>query len=130
MTLHDKMQKINAAGYAVKKTGTNPHYKSKYMTLADVLELSGEIQEKNNLSIIQYVKDGKLITRLADLDSKEFIESEMQLLLGRNDMQALGSAVTYARRYSLVTMLGISDLDDDGNKTNATIDPFNDKAVK
>ena len=37
-------------------------------------------------------------------------------MLGKNDMQALGSAITYARRYALVSMLGLEQDDDDGNK--------------
>jgi hypothetical protein len=131
-TILSKIKKINESMPKVKKEGTNPHFKSKYMTLDSVLELSAQIQKEHNLSIIQYVDNMVLETRIADLESQEYFTSKTPLILGRQDMQALGSAISYARRYSLVTMLGIAEADDDGNSTNAGIDPFstNTKAVK
>ncbi|MEO1944415.1 MAG: ERF family protein, partial [Candidatus Thioglobus sp.] len=46
---------------------------------------------------------------------KEYIESNVRLLLPSADMQKLGSAITYARRYALISMFALETADDDGN---------------
>lgn len=101
-----------------KKDGENPHLKSKYATLTSVLKAVRPLLKKNGLAVVQivgYLEDGKakLITRLAHT-SGEAIESEL-ILPPSTTMQSLGSAITYARRYTLTAILGISgDDDDDG----------------
>lgn len=94
----------------------NPHYKSKYASLSSVMEAIKTPLAKNGLSFIQCVEnEGEayyLKTILAHA-SGEKIESRVQLILGRRDMQGLGSSITYARRYSLSAMLGVVDTDDD-----------------
>jgi hypothetical protein len=55
-------------------------------------------------------------TVISEIDGEDKIECKVPLILSKNDMQGLGSAITYARRYGLVSMLGIIQEDDDGNK--------------
>lgn len=101
---------------AVKKSANNPHFKSKYADLEAVVDACSEALEKNNLGYWQSVSlDGTtMITRIWH-ESGQWMEGYTPLIVGKNDMQGLGSASTYARRYGLMSALGIAPEDDDGN---------------
>lgn len=99
------------------KDAENPHFKRDYATLASVLDAVREPLSKNGLSVLQTVRVAEgnhflLETRLAHA-SGQWVESETPLLLVKDDMQGLGSAITYARRYALAAMIGVSHADDD-----------------
>ncbi len=101
----------------VKKDGANPFHKSKYATIESVLETIEAPLETAGLGFIQSVDGMELITVIYDTDNVEGkdIVSKIPLLLSKQDMQQLGSAITYARRYALVTMFGLEQADDDAN---------------
>ena len=105
---------------AVKKTANNPHFKSKYADLEAVVDACSAALEANKLAIWQSVsEDGaRLVTRLYH-ESGQWMEGYTPLIIGKNDMQGLGSAYTYARRYGLMAALGIAPEDDDGNAATA-----------
>jgi hypothetical protein len=97
----------------------NPHFKSKYATLASVRDAVTMPLAANGLAIVQLTSegDGKMIvhTRLMH-SSGEWIESAYPIINDVNKPQAMGSALTYARRYSLASICSIaSEQDDDGN---------------
>lgn len=98
-------------------SSTNPHFKSKYADLAEIFDTARTPLTANGLSVWQSVggeRDSlKLTTRLLHI-SGEWIEDTMPLILSKQDMQGLGSAITYGRRYALMSALGIAP-DDDGN---------------
>lgn len=100
------------------KNAENPHFKSGYADLSAIWDACRAPLTKNGLSVTQTVhREGANIvlhTTLMHI-SGECIRGEMPLLMTRNDMQGLGSALTYARRYSLAAMVGIAQEDDDGN---------------
>ena len=106
----------------VRKTGTNPHFKSRYADINAVLAVIMPVLTSKGVLVIQSpdIKEGLghvLITRLINSDdSQDFFESVTPLILPKHDMQAYGSAVTYARRYSLMCMLDLEAEDDDGNR--------------
>lgn len=113
---------LSAAQAAMKppvKDSTNPHLKNKYADMASVIEASRDPLSKNHLAVTQVLhhKGGTgalLITKLIH-ESGEWIASEYPLVLTQNHQQN-GSAITYARRYSLMAILGVApDDDDDGN---------------
>lgn len=99
---------------------TNPHYKSKFASLTSCWKACRDALNKNGLSIsqgIQTKENGEhvLLTYLLHSSGEERF-FEVPLLLGKKDMQGLGSAMTYARRYGLGAMVGlVTDSDDDGN---------------
>lgn len=103
----------------VSKTGKNPHFKSTYATLQDVISVTQDALHKHGLVVYQapVIGDNGLYLRsvLAHTESGETIEDMLPLLTAKNDMQALGSAISYARRYLLMAQLGIAAEDDDGN---------------
>ncbi len=100
---------------AITKHGTNPHFKSTYATLNDVLETVEPIMEKHGIMIIQTVEGRDLITTLHSLISEASVKSTYPLV-DSPDPQKFASSVSYARRYSIVTLLGLMTEDDDGNK--------------
>lgn len=98
----------------------NPHFKNRYADFKSCMDACREPLSSNGLAPIQYVetKDGKLalITMLAHV-SGQWIKSEFPLITAKMDSQGIGSAMTYAKRYSLCGMIGIvadEDGDDDG----------------
>ena len=101
-------------------TATNPFFKSKYAPLSDVLNAVRPILSKNGLSVLQSPSgDGEhiIVTTTLIHSSGEWIESpELVLKADKATAQGAGSAITYARRYALSAILGISsEDDDDGN---------------
>lgn len=102
----------------IPKNGTANY--GKYATLPDVMSKIRPVLNRHRFAVLQFTdkeKDGSepiLVTQLRHLSGK-VIASEMPLLLRSKDAQAQGSAITYARRYSLLAMLGLApDDDDDG----------------
>ena len=106
------------------KDADNPYFKSKYVPLENVVEAIDSVGGEHGLSFIQEVKtseDGKVgVTTVIFHTSGEWLEFEPLYLKPDNTKpQAYGSAITYARRYSLSSAFGItSDQDDDGNEAN------------
>lgn len=103
----------------------NPHFKSSYASLNSVFDAVKAALSVNGLAVIQgvVVEGGAnyLQTTLIHT-SGETVSGLVPLIVAKNDMQGLGSSLTYARRYGLSALLGIvSDTDDDGN--NATPPP-------
>jgi hypothetical protein len=102
---------------AVKEDGKNPHFGSRYATLDNILEAIKGPMDKAGLAFVQIpLEGGKLRTVLFETETGESIEGTMDLFIAKQDPQGQGSGLTYARRYALSAMLGIStDTDDDGN---------------
>lgn len=106
---------------SIKKVNDNPFYKSKY---ADLNTIFDEVKEKitaNGFVLIQNVENESLHTQIIHIETGEKIESSFPLVTQKPDMQQLGSAVTYARRYSLLPMLNIETEDDDGNLATGNV---------
>ena len=103
------------------KDKANPFFKSKYVPLENVVEAITAIAPKFGLSFIQYPinQDNKVgIVTVLMHSSGEFIETAPVFAQpAKNDAQAVGSVITYLKRYSLSAVFGItSDEDDDGNR--------------
>ena len=118
---------LAAAQGAIKgaaKDKTNPHFKSQYADLTAVWDACREALAKNKIAVIQAPRydDGRLIlhTTLAH-SSGEQISGTFPVTPVQNTPQGLGSALTYARRYSLASMVGVAPEgeDDDGNAASS-----------
>lgn len=104
------------------KDRQNPHFKNQYATLESVIDASKDALLDQGIFVTQAVtKEDLLITRLQHT-SGEYIESEMVLRFDRENMQGMGSSITYARRYSLASMLNISQADDDGEENRQQLE--------
>lgn len=97
----------------------NPHYKSSYASLTSVKNSYQKPISENGLCLTHQVfsvKETYYVRTMLAHTSGEFFATTIRLLVGRQDMQGLGSAITYAKRYSASAMLDIVDTeDDDGN---------------
>lgn len=93
----------------------NPFFKNKYASLAALLEATTKPLAKHGIVIKQHHTNGFLHTRMSHT-SGEWEMSIYQLPAYKNDSQGLGSAISYARRYAYMAILGLAaDKDDDGN---------------
>lgn len=103
------------------KSSLNPYYKSKYANLNEFWEACRKALSENQLAVIQTMdhtdKGLFLITTLAHA-SGQWMRSYFPLICANpSDIQAMGSAITYVRRYTLAAMVGICpDDDDDGQR--------------
>lgn len=104
---------------AALKTAENPHFRSRYADLASVMAACMPALNKHGIAVIQPPcedEHGRSVeTILIHGESGEMLSCRVPLIVAKNDMQAYGSAVTYARRYGLMAMAGIAPEDDDGN---------------
>jgi len=94
----------------------NPFFKSKYADLADIMQVIKEPFAENGLSYVQFPASTEssvgVTTRLMHT-SGQWLEQKFFLPMVKNDPQAGGSCITYARRYALAAMAGIPQVDDD-----------------
>jgi hypothetical protein len=100
------------------KNAVNPHFRNKYADLGAVLEASMDAFHKNNFAVLQIMdadEHGRYVSTQLQHESGTNFESKVYLALSKQDMQGLGSAITYARRYGLLGLAGLSAEDDDGN---------------
>lgn len=107
------------------KNSTNPFHKSRFANLHAVVEMTREALSRHGLAVIQQVRSvdnrSYLYTRLCHA-SGQFIQSKFMLNPLKAGMQEWGSVVTYARRYCLQALLGVTfsdDKEDDDGETEA-----------
>ena len=109
-------------GNAVKN-GTNPHFKSKFADLNSVRDAVIPLLNENGILVLQpmvNMEGNEYVKTILLHDSGETIESYTKIVCkSQNDPQALGSAITYARRYGLQSLVCIGAEEDDGNKASA-----------
>lgn len=101
------------------KQANNPHFRSKYADLGSVMDACLPALNEHGIAVIQPTGEddtGRFVeTIMIHGESGEQLSCRVPLIVGKNDMQGYGSAVTYARRYGLMAMAGIAPEDDDGN---------------
>jgi hypothetical protein len=101
------------------KTNSNPHFRSKYAGLDACVEAVIDALNKHGIALTQHthnVGGGVEVGTVLVHESGETMSfGRLFVPCSKNDPQGYGSALTYARRYSLTTALGIAPEDDDGN---------------
>lgn len=100
------------------KSANNPHFKSKYADLSSVVDATMPALNANGIAVIQPMQEsetGRVVMTKFIHTSGEVLECAIPLIVAKNDMQGMGSAITYARRYGLMSLAGIAPEDDDGN---------------
>ena len=107
------------------KDAKNPFFKSNYADLTSVIKAIKEPFANNGLAFIQFPinaeKSVGVTTRIIH-ESGEWLEQDYLLPLVKSDPQSAGSALTYARRYALVSMAGIPTVDDDAESAMIRVD--------
>jgi len=115
------------------KNALNPHFKSKYADLSEVLGNLRPLLAKNQLALSQFpsFENGIVsVTSLLAHASGEWIESTASAPATKQDVQGVGSAITYLKRYSAAAIVGMAsaDQDDDGNSVS-TIQKVENKPI-
>ena len=108
---------------AARKDATNPHFKNTYSTLASVVGACRAVFSRIGIARYQAAwtddKPGVVITtRLAF--AGEWVEADLRVPVDKSNAQAMGSAITYGKRYGLQAMAGVPSDDDDGNDASAS----------
>lgn len=100
------------------KDSKNPHFRNDYASLESVIEAARPVLAEHGLAFMQglgeYANGAMTVSTRIIHESGEWIESDFQMPVGKADPQGTASASTYARRYSLMGILGLPALDDDG----------------
>jgi hypothetical protein len=109
------------------KTSTNPHFRSKYVDLAGCIEAVVDALNAAGIALIQRTSEdntGVTVETVFVHESGEMMEcGKLHVPASKQDAQGYGSALTYARRYSLMAAAGIAPEDDDGNAASKTPAP-------
>ena len=107
------------------KKADNPYFGSKYADLAVCIEAVIDALHDNGIALIQHTDQsdkGVIVSTVFMHESGEHMETgSIFVPAAQNSPQAFGSALTYARRYSLMTACGIAPEDDDGNAASKPV---------
>lgn len=117
--LADALAKAQAKMDGAKKDSTNPHFKSKYADLESVWDACRGPLTAEGLSVLQPVSaqgTKVVVTTMLLHKSGQWLASDLEMTAQQNTPQAVGSVITYGRRYGLSSMAGIAPEDDDGNE--------------
>jgi len=97
-----------------KENSKNPFFKSSYADLGAVWDSVRKLLAENELAIIQMPTDVGGLTTILSHSSGEYMSSTMYIP-SKEDAHGVGSAISYARRYALASVVGVVTGDDDGN---------------
>ena len=107
------------------KTSTNPHFRSRYADLSACVEAVLGGLNDNGIALVQQTHEcesGVLVETLFIHESGEtFSAGKLHVPASKNDAMGYGSALTYARRYSLMAACGIAPEDDDGQAASRVV---------
>ncbi len=117
LNIYQKLHLAKQSMGKVIKNATNPHLKRNYADINSIIDTVEPILLDCGLIMMQPVKDDKVYTIIIDIESGESFESFMQLPV-ITDAQKLGGAITYFRRYTLVSLLSLQAVDDDGHEAS------------
>jgi len=112
-----------------QKDGNNPFFKSTYSTLSSVWDACRKPLSDNGLSVVQVADfiadkpDMVCIETILCHSSGEWIKGRLAVRPVKSDPQSVGSCITYLRRYSLQSIVGIAPEDDDGNEASQPAKP-------
>ena len=115
--LYKKLATLKKEVGAISKDETNPFFKSKYFDINGLIEHLEPLLQKNGLILLQPLQNNKVITQIIDAESGDMVQSILDFEL-KSDPQKVGSEITYYRRYTLQSLLGLRAEDDDANKAS------------
>jgi len=114
VNLSKALAKFHSSVGKIGKDAKNPFFKSDYASLPHILTEIAEPLELSGLIITQFPDGQGLSTMLIHAESGEYLQAKYEMPIAKaNDPQALGSAITYARRYAVSGILSLKIDDDD-----------------
>lgn len=106
---------------AVKRDDKNPHFKSTFLSLPEMLKQLKPIFEKHDFVLVQPTNAANAASGIRNMVVSRIIhtptgfsEESSLVLPDINDMQKIGASITYARRFTLAALTALEELDDDG----------------
>ena len=114
MNIYTKLAAVKKEIGAISKDSTNPFFKSKYFDINGLLKHVEPLLDKNGLLLLQPITDGLVCSQIIDVENGDKVESSIQMA-SLSDPQKMGSMITYYRRYTLQSLLGLQAEDDDAN---------------
>jgi hypothetical protein len=112
--LYKKLAALKTEVGAISKDSKNPFFNSKYFDVNALLAEVEPLLQKHELLLLQPISGGVVASLIIDPDTEAKVSSEIELP-HIADPQKLGSAITYYRRYTLQSLLGLQAEDDDAN---------------
>lgn len=112
---HKKLFILQQEIGAISKDSKNPYFKSKYFDINSLIKSLLPLLKKHRILLLQPIINNEVCTILEDLESDEPKIMSSIPLGDITDPQKLGGAITYYRRYTLQSLLGLQAEDDDGN---------------
>ena len=98
----------------ISKDAKNPFYKSKYFDINSLIKQLQPLLKKHKLLLLQPIEEDMVVSKLICIDGTGGVISALKLP-EIADPQKLGSCITYYRRYTLASLLGLQAVDDDAN---------------
>lgn len=126
-TIYTKLFALQQEVGKVAKNATNPFFKSKYFDVNGLIEHLTPLLAKHKLLLIQPIVNGSVVSKIVNIEDGVSVESAAKLP-EISDPQKLGSCITYFRRYTLQSLLGLQAEDDDANVASGLTSP-NTKAT-
>jgi len=108
------LSKVQSQLRPAKENSKNPFFKSSYADLGSVWDSVRKLLAENELAVIQMPTDVGGLTTTLSHSSGEYMSSTMYIP-SKEDAHGVGSAISYARRYALASIVGVVTGDDDGN---------------
>ncbi|QDP48333.1 MAG: putative essential recombination function protein [Prokaryotic dsDNA virus sp.] len=106
----------------ISKDAKNPFYKSKYFDINSLIKQLQPLLKKHKLLLLQPIEEDCVYSKLICIDGTGGVISALKLP-EISDPQKLGSCITYYRRYTLASLLGLQAVDDDANvASGVTVD--------
>ena len=127
MSIYKKLFEAKKEIGAITKDSKNPFFKSNYLSLNGLIDAIEPVLQKHGLLLLQPIKDNKVYSIIADIESCVEINTGSDCVVSCMDLpniqdtQKLGSAITYFRRYTLQSLLGLLAQDDDGNASTQQV---------
>jgi len=126
MSIYKKLLAVQKEVGAISKDSKNPFFKSKYFDINKLIEVVNPVLSSNGLVLLQPIEDNKVFSKIFDSEAKQgekvCVESCLELP-NLTDPQKIGSAISYYRRYTLSSLLGLQAEDEDGNGLKAKPKP-------
>ena len=114
MSIYKQLLEVQKEVGAISKDSKNPFFKSKYFDINKLIEVVNPVLSNHGLVLLQPIEDNKVVSMIIDSESGELAKSSLELP-NLTDPQKIGSAISYYRRYTLSSLLGLQAEDNDGN---------------
>jgi hypothetical protein len=113
-SINEKLFNLQQEIGTISKDAKNPFYKSKYFDINSLIKQLQPLLKKHRLLLLQPIEEDMVYSKLICVDGTGGVISALKLP-EINDPQKLGSCITYYRRYTLSSLLGLQAEDDDAN---------------